>query len=148
MLVLLWRCLSNYSAPVLQGDKRSGVAVEPRVVTKLSQSHKLLSARELSDLVDRYEAGGTVKGLAREFGVHHETARHYLHRAGVMRPRREPLTKVDVAEAVELYDSGLTIAQVAAKFDRKYQTMRQALLRAGVQMRPPLGRWASLSSRS
>ncbi len=114
------------------------MVAEASVVTKLSQSHKRLSAGELNNLIERYEAGGTVKGLAREVGVHHETARHYLHRAGVMRPRREPLTKAEVEEAVELYGSGLTIAQVAAKFDRKYQTMRQALLRAGVQMRPPV----------
>jgi len=139
-LVLLWHALSNFTGVELQGKQRRPAVRVAGVVTELGQSHKLLSAGEVDDLIARYEAGGTVKGLARELGVHHATARHYLNRAGVMRPRREPLSKLEVAEAVELYGTGLSIAQVAAKFDRKYQTMRQALLRAGVQMRPPLGR--------
>lgn len=82
------------------------MVAETGVVTKLSPLYKRRGAEELDELIARYEVGGTVKGLAREFGVHHETARHYLHLAGVMRPRREPLTKAEVAEAVELYDSG------------------------------------------
>jgi len=138
--VLLWHALSNFKGVELQGEQRRPAVRVAGVVTELGQSHKLLSVGEVDDLIARYEAGGTVKGLARELGVHHATARQYLRQAGVMRPRREPLTKLEVVEAVELYDSGLTIAQVAAKFDRKYQTMRQALLRAGVVMRPPLGR--------
>lgn len=139
-MVLLREVLSNFSAPVLKAQKRSLVVVEDGVVAELHQTHRLLSASEVVDLIARYEAGGTVKGLAREFGVHHSTARQYLNRAGVIRPRRTALTKVEVAEAVKLYDSGLTVSQVAAKFDRKYQTMRQALLRAGVTMRAPLAR--------
>lgn len=91
-------------------------------------------------LVSRYEAGGTVRGLAREFGVHHQTARRILDDAGVARRKRAPLTKDDVAAAVELYESGATIQRVAERFKQKYQSMRQELLRAGVVMRPPVSR--------
>lgn len=137
--MLLWESLSNFSSPELQGEKRRPQPAEDqeRVVSQLRQKQKLLSSSEVAGLIRRYEAGGTAKGLARDFGVHPSTAREYLKQAGVTRPRREALTKDEVAEAVGLYESGLSISQVAAKFDRKYQTMRQALLRAGVRMRPP-----------
>lgn len=85
-----------------------------------------------------YQAGGTVRGVARQFGVHHQTARSILDRAGVARWKRVPLSKDDVAAAVELYESGLSIMQVAEQFDQRYQSMRQALLRAGVRMRRPV----------
>lgn len=90
-------------------------------------------------MVSAYEAGGTVKGLAREFGVHHTTVRRLLDRAGVVRRKVVPLTEAELTLAAKLYDEGLTIAQVGERFGRKYQTMRRELLRAGVVMRPPLG---------
>ncbi|KRC53820.1 MULTISPECIES: hypothetical protein [unclassified Nocardioides] len=88
---------------------------------QLRQSNKRLDAEECGELVSRYKAGGTVRGIAREFGVHHQTARRILD---------------DVAAAVQMYESGVSIQQVAERFHQKYQSMRQELLRAGVVMRP------------
>lgn len=108
------------------------------MVESLVQPQKRLSADEAAELVAAYRAGGSVRGVAREFGVHHQTARRILDDAGVARRKRVPLFKEDLAAAAELYESGSTIQQVADKFDQKYQSMRQALLRAGVKMRPPV----------
>lgn len=137
--MLLWHALSNYSPPLTEVKKRSRVTPVAGEVTSLRQLNRRLDAEEVGALVSAYEAGGTVKGLAREFEVHHTTVRRLLDRAGVIRRKVVPLTEAELSSAARHYDQGLTIAQVGERFDRKYQTMRRELLRAGVVMRPPLG---------
>lgn len=136
--VLLWHALSNFTEVKLEGEPRRKQVRGAREVTSLVQTQTRLNAAASAELVAAYLAGGTVKGVARQFGVHHDTARRILDDAKVPRRKRVPLTKNDVVEAVRLYESGLTILQVAEQFDQKYQSMRQALLRAGVVMRPPV----------
>ncbi len=110
----------------------------PGEVQSLKRLSRRLNAEEVRTLVSGYKAGGTVKGLAREFGVHHTTVRRMLDRAGVERRKVMPLNDAELTLAAQLYGQGLTIAQVGEALNRRYQTMRRELLRAGVVMRPPL----------
>lgn len=138
-MVLLWESLSNFTPVATEVESQRPVAREAREVTSLQRPNRRLDAEEVGALVSAYEAGGSVKGLAREFGVHHTTVRRLLDRAGVVRRKVVPLTEAELSSAVRLYDEGLTIAQVGDRFGRKYQTMRRELLGAGVVMRRPLG---------
>src|SRR5690349_4409399 len=113
-VVPLWESLSNLKLPELtttprrpQGDPAVGE------VQQLRQPRRRFGADEAAELVARYEAGGTIRGLARELGVPRELARRILSDAGVTRRKRASLTPSDLAMAVELYEGGVSIQQVA-----------------------------------
>lgn len=77
-----------------------------------------------------------MRGLVRELGVHHQTARRILDDAGVARRARIPLPQDDVVAAVELCERGATSQQVVTSSVRSTGSTQQEPLRAGVVMRP------------
>lgn len=68
------------------GRAASSCGRETREVSPSVQPNKRLTDAEVQELLLAYEPGGTVKGVDRQFGVHHSTARKLLDDAGV--PRR------------------------------------------------------------
>jgi DNA-binding MarR family transcriptional regulator len=43
-----------------------------------------LKPEQVDELVAAYRAGGTIKGLAKEYGIHHTTVMRHLDRRGVV----------------------------------------------------------------
>jgi hypothetical protein len=58
--------------------KTAGQDLDGAERSELKQPNKKLSPAEVEDLAARYRVGGSVMGLAAEFGVHESTARRYL----------------------------------------------------------------------
>lgn len=88
-------------------------------------------------LIKRYEAGETVKRLAREFGMNHSTIRALLVEAGVTVRTRRRLSVEQIARAHDLYLDGYSTTQIAELFGCYASTIGRALVKLGVSLRPP-----------
>ncbi len=104
----------------------------PTVERRTHQGVQKVSELRTLDLVAAYHAGGTVQGLAEQFGVHRTTVMAVLDRAGVA--RRSP-TRVQSAEeldkASQLYRDGLNLRSVGAAVGADYRVpMRLSRTRA------------------
>ena len=108
------------------------------------QAQKRLDSNGVAELVAAYAAGGRVKKLATEFGIHRDTVHNILKREGVLRqPGIEP---DELPEVVRLYEAGGSMARLAAEFDVSPSTVNRALRKAGTPIRrpsPPRGVGAS-----
>jgi Homeodomain-like domain len=81
-------------------------------------------------------AGGLVKPLAEQFGVHRLTVSTILQREGVtLRPRG--IHPDDLSDVIRLYRDGWPLARLAAKCDVSPSTVTNTLRRAGVPIRRP-----------
>jgi hypothetical protein len=96
IMARLGQLLSNFPDPLKrvlaaqtgQVDLQDRPVPEPGTVTKLQHPNHRLSAAELADIALAYEAGASVKALARQFGLHSQTVRAQLERAGFeLRPK-------------------------------------------------------------
>lgn len=96
----------------------------------------------IDELKRRYEQGASLRELAREHRMSHESVRRRLISAGVsMRPRGEPrayaLSEATYEQLRKEYEGGSTIAEMASKWAVSRDALRSALARAEVKMRPP-----------
>ncbi|MGH9210971.1 MAG: helix-turn-helix domain-containing protein [Acidimicrobiales bacterium] len=99
------------------------------------QAQKRLDADGVARLVAAYQAGGRVRKLAAEFGVHRDTVHNILERQGVLRPRG--LQPGELLEAIRLYGDGWSLDRLATEFDVSPSTVNRALRQAGVPVRRP-----------
>jgi hypothetical protein len=113
--------------------------IRPRamVVRPPKQIQCRLSPDQVTDLVQRYQAGELLHELATEFGVHRETASRHLKRRGV--DSRYRLLEPNLDEARRLYEAGWSLARVGDHFAINASTVFNAFRRAGVPMRPGQG---------
>lgn len=98
----------------------------------------------VAELVAAYAAGGRVKKLATEFGIHRDTVHNILKREGVL--RQPGIQQDELPEVVRLYEAGGSMARLAAEFDVSPSTVNRALRKAGTPIRrpsPPRGVGAS-----
>jgi len=86
---------------------------------------RFVSESEESAIVDRYQAGETVKVLAHAFGLHKDRVSAILERHGVAR-RYHETTAVDLDSAALLEADGLTLTEIA----RRLGVGRTTLVRA------------------
>jgi lambda repressor-like predicted transcriptional regulator len=115
------------------------LAVEPGVRV-LRQPNRRLQPSEVDELVIRYQAGATMSGLAKDFGMHFQTVRAHLRRNGVsLRSEQPALTSDDIAEAVALYQQGWSTYRLGERFQVDRSTVGKALRRAGVALRSSAG---------
>jgi hypothetical protein len=99
------------------------------------QAQTRLDSDEVAKLVAGYLAGGRVKQLAKQFGIHRLTVTSILQREGVtLRPRG--IHPDDLPKVIRLYEDGWALARLAIKFDVSPSTVTNTLRRAGV----PIGR--------
>ena len=103
----------------------SGVRSNERRSRRQKAPHGL-GVGEISDLVQAYRDGRTVNELARQFGVHRQTAAGVLDAAGVPR-RRRPLSPAQVSRAVILRQSGWTFAAMGTELGCDPSTVWRAL---------------------
>ncbi|WP_460755262.1 hypothetical protein [Myceligenerans cantabricum] len=103
---------------------------------KIKENRKL-SAAEITELVERYEAGTTIRSLGDTFGMHEQTVRAHLRRQGVtLRPVCSLTPEQDV-EVERLYVAeNWTMAELGRRFEVDASSIRRALVRRGVERRP------------
>ena len=102
----------------------------------LQNHHRKLSAAQIGQLVEQYQAGATVYELATAFKIHRVTASQHLQRSGVVM-RRQGLSDADTVTAADLYAEGWSLARIGERFGVAHTTVRRALLVVGVRMREP-----------
>ncbi len=86
-------------------------------------------------MVARYRSGETVKALAQEYDMHHQTVRQILVEAGVEVRRRQRLSDDNLTEVRRLYEAGATTTEIGEQFGVYASTIQRALHRLGVERR-------------
>lgn len=109
-------------------------------VRVLRQPNRKLTPIEIDELVRRYQAGSTMSGLAKEYGMHFQTVRAHLRRGEVsLRSEQPALTQKQIDEAVALYAQGWSTYLLGERYRVDRSTVGQALRRSGVAMRSSAG---------
>ena len=109
-----------------------------REATPVPRTAKQLRGEQLQDLVAAYEAGSTIRAVAKQFGVTAQTASGLLRRQGVV--LRDPrLSEEGIDTAVHLYAQGLSLARVDDRVNSTAETVRRQLRKRGVKMRDTQG---------
>ncbi|HUD05483.1 MAG TPA: recombinase zinc beta ribbon domain-containing protein [Candidatus Saccharimonadales bacterium] len=102
------------------------------------QVQRRLSPDQTTKLIASYEAGETVKELARRHNLHRETVSKILTRHDITRrPKGIPTERI--AEVIADYESGLSLATIGGKLSVEPATVTLALRRAGIELRPRRG---------
>jgi transposase-like protein len=99
------------------------------------QAQKRLDPEGVAELVAGYRAGGRVKKLAAEFGIHRDTVHNILKRQGVL--RQPGIQLGELPEVVRLYEEGWSMARLAGEFGVSPSTVNRALRKAGASIRQP-----------
>lgn len=107
--------------------------IEPARVPTRSLRRRL-RPQAIEQLVARYTAGETIRGLSREYSVSRSGLCQLLQDEGVAL-REQGITPDDAENAVRLYESGLTIKQVVAHIGYSYGRIRTVLHEHGATMR-------------
>jgi hypothetical protein len=102
------------------------------------RSKRFLTAQEVTDIVDRYEAGETTQQVGNRYGISKTRIATILREHGIT-IRRQGLADELVSEAATLYVAGRSLAWLAARFDVSHTTVAAALRRHGVTLRPRPG---------
>lgn len=93
-----------------------------------------LTDSEVDELVAAYEAGATLRRLAKQFHIHRLAAAAHLARRGVPL-RRAGLDSGQAKEAARLHEAGWTLVQLGRQFEVDAQTVRRTIARQGVSIR-------------
>lgn len=126
--------VSSKSLPSEDTSPAKANEVKERVVNKLVQKQKILSAEEISELVIAYKSGLTVYQLAKQFGCHRTTVSQHLKTQGV-KMRNRPLSEAQINEAVRLYKSGLSCLKIGRIIGADDTTILKRLHERGVRVR-------------
>lgn len=96
-----------------------------------------LTNDEISQLVEDYKSGHSVKDLVDKWGIHRGTVADHLNRNNVnTRPATRKLTNAQVTRAAKMYRAGKSLAKLGTHFDVSPTTMRKELHSYGVIIRP------------
>lgn len=90
------------------------------------RAQRRLSASESEDLVERYRAGGTVRGLAESFRMSREGVRSALRRANVA-IRTVELLPLQLEEARHLRAEGWSLNKLGARYGMDPKTVKSRL---------------------
>ena len=117
------RLLQSYSKHCIATktlmDVRLQAESEHRVTEfgrRVSASAAQMRPEQVNELVRLYGEMKSVKGLARQLGVHHHTVRKHLVDRGIEIEQPRQMSEEELAFATHLYiDEQLTAAQIAPK---------------------------------
>lgn len=104
-------------------------------VRSLEMAHNFLTDAEVDELVAVYEAGATLRGLAKQFHIHRLTAAAHLARRSLP-VRRAGLDSAQAKETARLYQAGWTLVQLGRRFEVDPQTVHRTIARQEVSIRP------------
>lgn len=91
------------------------------------------------DLVAAYEAGESVRALARRLHTNTSRVMQVLNESGLEDRHpggRRRFTDEDAAEFARAYREGASLTDIAGRYKMSTQVLRRYLIRAGVQLRP------------
>jgi lambda repressor-like predicted transcriptional regulator len=131
-----------YSNPSDQVEHLRALMELPRAVRRErrqrppKQAQTRLDREEIAHLVAAYQAGGRIKQLARQFGIHRLTVSSILQRQGVTL-RSRGIHPDDLPEVIRPYEDGWALARLAVKFDVSPSTVTNTLRGADVPIRRP-----------
>ena len=99
-----------------------------------------LRASEVDTIGVEYQAGRSLRAIAKVLGVHHWTVAVHLEQLGVpRRVNRRKMNAHNIVDACARYEAGDALATVAAAYGVDAATVRRELHRADVAMRPRRG---------
>jgi DNA-binding MarR family transcriptional regulator len=147
--VVLRRALSNPSTPLVElinpsrdGWSNANIPAFPQaneVDPRCYQMNRRLSSAELTQLVELYRSGKSMRELAHQFGIHRVTVSRLLKREGV-ELRNGGLSADEIDHAVALYAEGKSLARIGEHFGVDHGTVWRHLKKRGVRMRDTHGR--------
>ena len=144
-LVVLARLFSN-SAPsplsrAISAYRRSHLteSITERAPRPLRRRTIRLNGLQVSRLVNTYQSGASVSGLAAEYGVNRSTVSLRLKEEGVIMRLRTPDYN-SIEDMVRLYISGLSLARVGTLLGVSARTVQRHLETQGVRTRDTQGR--------
>jgi DNA-binding transcriptional regulator LsrR (DeoR family) len=141
-MVLLVGALYNFER--FQTDVKKRLPA-PEVARAHTRADLQEQARQLeADLIARYESGETVKALAREHGMHHQTVRRLLVAAGVEMRCKQRLSDDDLVEIRRAYQAGATTTELGDQLGVSATAIQRALKRMGIPRRPAARRPGTL----
>lgn len=127
---------------VRMGSMHRSIRVRPPNVRREEpQARKAPRAgEEVLDVAEtRYEAGATLRELAKDLGIGRERLASLLRERGV-RLRRASPSENDVREMTRRYAAGESLERVGTKLGFSPSTIRNHLLNAGIALRDAHGR--------
>lgn len=135
-----WRTLRKRVASATRGKESRPVdsASHCNTVSKIVQSQKRLDEGEIEELIAAYQAGSSVRELAKHFGCHRDTVSKKIKSHGI-KMRNADLTSEQVDEAAFLYASGLSLSKVGERLSAHPSTIHRRLRERGVATRRPSG---------
>lgn len=101
------------------------------LVRRIGSAQTFLTPAEVDRLVADYDAGLSVRGLAKKYGIHRGTVSAHLRRRNVAL-HRPGLGVDDRAEAVRLFRAGVSMRAIARRLGVGRSPVRAALDEAGV----------------
>jgi DNA-binding NarL/FixJ family response regulator len=134
-VVRLVAALSNFEPLQVEPDRERVEHVVESMTSR--QTRVAVTTARHEELVRRYDAGETVKALAAEFGMHHQTVRAAVAESGVPVRTRERLTAEQISEITRLYEAGRTTTEIGARYGVYASTIQRQLKRVGVPLRKP-----------
>jgi hypothetical protein len=103
-----------------------------------SRAKRFLSAEDITDIVDQYEAGETTQQIGTRYGISKTRVAAKLRQEGVA-IRRQGLTDEQATEAANLYTAGKSLAWLGGRYGVSHTTVATALRRSGIPLRPRPG---------
>lgn len=114
--------LSSYSPrghdplSITESDETVTDKPDNSVVTVLSHPNRKLQSAEITELVESYVAGASIRSLGKRYGMHEQTVKAHLRRQDVeIRPVLFGVKDEDMALVVELHQAGWGARRIAAR---------------------------------
>lgn len=108
----------------------------PNIATEIHQTQKRLSNTEIAQMIAAYNAGASMRDLAKQFGCHKITISNRLKNAGV-KLHGVPANKKQIDEMVRLYESGLSLADTGKRVGVSANTVLRYLRQRRIETRDP-----------
>ena len=133
---LVTRCYRG----LYEGPKRASTPpvrdARGSLVRRIETAQTFLAPSEVDRLIEDYNSGMSVQGLAKKYGIHRATVSAHLSRRST--PRRRPGLDVDErAEAVRLFRAGLSMRAISRRLGVGRKSVRVCLVEAGLVAADP-----------
>jgi hypothetical protein len=103
-----------------------------------TRSKRFLTAQDITDIVNRYQAGETTQQIGTHYGISKTRVATVLRQQGIT-IRRQGLSAEQASEAVALYATGKSLASLGTLFGVSHTTIAAVLRQQGVDIRPRPG---------
>jgi DNA-binding CsgD family transcriptional regulator len=120
---------SSIEKPNIDNDK---------IVRRIKQKQKRLSAEEIAQLISLYQSGMTVYDLADKFDCNRQTVSAHLKANGI-KLRRQRLSEKQVDEIIRLYQSGISCLKVGEMLGIDSTSVHNYLVKCGIPRRSTHG---------